>query len=116
MCVHAHHRDFNRATEVEVVVAQVVGGRLKLLLVHLRCIVNCSVEDWLCSGDSCLVWDKIEVKQIISLVLDKGCIHDSAWTRVKAVTIILMEQSMLNVPINKAVHNLGFVALSFGLK
>jgi hypothetical protein len=38
--VHAYHGDLNRASKVEVVVAQVIGRGLELILGHTSCVVH----------------------------------------------------------------------------
>ena len=80
--VHAHHGYLDGASEVEIVVTQVICGGLELVLGHLSRIVYCLVEDRLGSGNSCLVRDEVEVELVVALNFDKSGVDDGSWAWV----------------------------------
>jgi len=57
LCIHAWCRDLNWASEVKVVVAQMVGRCLNLILSQASGVVDNLVMNWLSRGNSCLVRD-----------------------------------------------------------
>ena len=67
VCVHTDHRNLDRASEVVVVVAQMISGGLDLILSQTCRVVKGLVENWLGSCNSGLMWDQEEVKHRISL-------------------------------------------------
>jgi hypothetical protein len=89
--VHAHHRDLDRARKVEIVVAQVVGGCLESILVKSASVPHYLVKYRLSCSHCSLVRDHIEVKVLITLVLNEGSVDYCAWARVQAVLILLRE-------------------------
>ena len=107
--VHADMGNLNGASEVKVVVAEVIGARLKLVLGDTRGVVGNSEEHGLGSGHSGLVRDEVEVIDLVSLLLDERGIDHSARARVKTLTVGLGEESVLNVPVNQAVDDPGLV-------
>ena len=116
MGVHAHHGDLDWASKVEIVVAQVVGGCLKVVLVETTGVVDNLVEYWLGSGNCSLVRDHIEVEYLVTLLLDETRVDDCAGARVQAVLILLGEESVLDVAVDQAVHDLRLVSLGRVLK
>ena len=80
-----------------------------MILVDLASIVSNSEENWLGSGYSCLVWNKVEIVSIVSLVLDNTSVNTRTFTWVEIVLSSLVEKSVLNVTVDKAVDNLGLV-------
>ena len=116
MGVHAHHGNLDRACEVKVVVAQVVGGCFEVVLVKGTCVIGNTIKHWLGCGNSGFVGNQVEIEQIISLLLDDTGIDASAWARVQDVLLLLVEESVLNVSVDQAEDDLGLVPLSSGLK
>ena len=55
MGIHADHRDLDGTSEVEVVVAQVIGAGFNLVFGELRCVVCHLEQDWLGCSDAGLV-------------------------------------------------------------
>jgi hypothetical protein len=58
--------------------------------------------------------DQEEVKQLVSLVMDKHTVKTSAWTWIYLITIVLGEQPMLDISIDKTIENLWCVSLGIG--
>ncbi len=56
--------------------------------------------------------DKIEVELSVALVLDNTSVNTRTFTWVKIVLSSLVEKSVLNVTVDKAVDNLGLVSWS----
>jgi hypothetical protein len=108
--VHAYHGDLNRASKVEVVVAQVIGRGLKLILGHISCIVHYLVQDRLGSSDCSLMRDHIEVKGDVSLIFDNNGVNDCAVARIEVVLVGLHENTVLDVAVNQAIEDLGLVS------
>ena len=69
--IHADHGDLDWACEVEVVVAQVIAAGLKLVLSELRCVVGNLEQDWLSCRDTSPVRDQEEIKDFVTLLLNK---------------------------------------------
>ena len=114
--VHANHGDLDRASEVVVVVAQMIGGCLECFLLDGNCVIDDLVEHWLSGCHCCLVWDHIEVKFTITLLLYETRINNGTRTRIKIVLMLLGKESVLNVAINQAVYYFRLVPLSSVLK
>lgn len=114
--IHANHRHFDGASKVEVVVAQVVRGCLKLILVHWGSVINHFVQHWLGGGNSSLVRDQVEVKLGVTLYFNHSGINNCAWAGIQIICARFGEQAMLNVAIYKAVDNLRLVARGWVLK
>lgn len=70
MSIHANHGDFNGASGIEVVVAQMIGRGLDLILDQTCCVVHRLVEDRLGSSTCGLMRYQVEVKDGVSLNLD----------------------------------------------
>lgn len=60
--VHAHHGDLDRACEVEIVVAQVIGCCFEIRLIQGARVIGNTIKDWLSSCNSGLVRNKIEIE------------------------------------------------------
>ncbi len=85
MSIHANHGDFDGASEVEIVVAQVIGRFLELILGQTSSIVNTLVQDRQGSSDCGLVGDHVEFIEGFSLNLYNSGVNDCAVTWVEAV-------------------------------
>jgi hypothetical protein len=107
--VHAHHWNLDRAGKVEVVVAEMIGRSLKLLLVHAGGVIDRSIKYRLSSGDCGLVRNQVEIKKLVALVLNNGCVDNCAWARVQEVLVGLREQTVLNVSVNETIEDLRLV-------
>ncbi len=110
MSIHANHGDFNGASEVEVVVAQVIGRGLELILCHTSCVVHSLVQDRLGSSNCHLVRDHVEVIEGVSLNLDNSGVNDCAVTWIEAVLGGLHKNTVVVFAVNQAVENLGLVS------
>ena len=87
MGIHADHWDLDGTSEVEVVVAQVIGAGLNLVFGELRCVVCHLEQDWLGCSDACPVRDQIEVEYSVTLLLNERGVDDCAWTRIETFTV-----------------------------
>jgi hypothetical protein len=114
--VHADHGDLDGAHEVEVVVAQVVGRSFEVILVEGAGIVGDAVQDWLSCSHGGLVGDQVEVEFSVTLLLNDTSVNDGTGTRVEAVLVLLVEETMLDVAIDQAEDDLGPVSLRGGLQ
>ena len=110
--IHANHGDLDGAGKVEIVVAQVIGGCLEAVLIELRRVVDNLVEYWLSSCNSGFMRYHVEIKNIVKLILNETCINYCARARIKVILILLRKESVLNVTIDQAEHNLRLVSLS----
>ena len=116
VCVHTDHRNLDRASEVVVVVAQMISGGLDLILSETGRVVKRLEEYWLGSGDSGLMRDQEEIKHRVSLGLNERSINDCPVTGIYDVGSFFREETVLDVSVNQAVKNLGFVPRSCVLK
>ena len=98
--IHAHHGNLDWTSEVEIVVAEMIGRSLKLLLVHASGVINRSIEYWLSSGDSGLMRNEVEIKKLVTLVLNYCCVDNCAWTGIQEVLVCLSEQTVLNISVH----------------
>jgi hypothetical protein len=112
VCIHADHGDLDRTGKVVVIVAQMIGRVFKLILADLAGVVCNSEENWLGSSYSGLVWNKVEIISVVTLVFDKSGIHNSTRAWIQAIIILPREKSVLDVTVYEAVNNLGSVSLS----
>jgi len=112
VCVHAHHGNLDRTSKVVVIVTQMIGRVFELILVDLAGIISNSEENWLGCCYCCLVWNKVEIIGVVTLVFNKSGIHNSTWAWIQASIILPREKSVLNVTIHEAVNNLGSVSFS----
>ena len=110
--VHANHGDLDRACKVEVVVAQVIGCSFEIVLIQGGCVIGNTIQDWLGCSYGRFVWNKVEVIKLVPLILNNTSINTGAWARVEAVLVLLVEESVLDVSIDEAEHNLRLVPLS----
>ena len=109
VCVHTDHRNLDRASEVVVVVAQMISGGLDLILRETGRVVKRLEEYWLGSGDSGLMRDQEEIKHRVSLGLNERSINDCTVTGIYDVGSFFREETVLDVSVNQAVKNLGLV-------
>lgn len=112
VCIHADHGNLDGTRKVVVIVAQMIGRVFKLILADLAGVVCNFEENWLGCCYSCLVWNKVEVISVVTLVLDKSGIYNSTWAWIQARIVLPSEKSVLNVTVHEAVNNLGSVSLS----
>ena len=77
--VHAHHWHLDRASEVEVAEAQMVGCFLELNLGHWTIIEAHAEENWTSCGNSGVVRDKEEIKDSVSLLFNNHLVNNCAW-------------------------------------
>ena len=116
VCVHTDHRNLDRASEVVVVVAQMISGGLDLILSETGRVVKRLEEYWLGSGDCGLMGDQEEIKHRVSLGLNEGSINDCPVTGVYDFGLFFREETVLDVSVNQAVKNIGFVTRRCVLK
>ena len=110
--VHAHHGDLDRACEVEIVVAQMVGSSFEIRLIQGARVIGNTIEDWLSSSHGSLVRNQIEIEQLVALILDDTSIYAGSRAWVEAVLVLLVEESVLDVSVDEANDDLRLVPLS----
>jgi hypothetical protein len=87
--VHANHGNLDRSRKIKVVVAQVICQSLKLILSKSCSVIHSLIQNRPSSGDSSLVRDHIEIKDLISLHLNHCSVNDCAIARIQEILIIL---------------------------
>jgi hypothetical protein len=109
--VHADHGYLDGAAEIVVVVAQVIGGCLDLNLCQLRRVIGNPEEHRLRGGNCGTMRDHVEVKKLVTLILNETSVHYRSLAWVQIVHTLLVEEAMLHIAVNYAVNDFGFVAL-----
>ena len=110
--VHANHGNLDWACKVEVVVAKVIGGSFKVILIQGGCVIGNPIKDWLSCCHGGFVRDQIEIEELVALVLNNTSIHTCSWAWVKTVLVLLVEKSVLDISIDEADNYLRLVAMS----
>jgi hypothetical protein len=109
--IHADHGHLDRTSKIEVVEAKMVGSFLDLNLCQTTCIVTHAKENWTSSCYSCIVWNQEEVKYVVSLLFNYYLVDDSARKWIPECPILILnENSLRAVLINKAIHELRIVS------
>jgi len=117
VCIHADHGNLDGSIKVEVVVAEVIGASLELVLGQLRCIVGDLEEHRLGSSHSRLMRDHVEIEDSVALLLHERDVDHRTCARVDVgMLVVSVEESVLNVPVNKTVDNLGLVPCLLSLQ
>ena len=98
--VHAHHGYLDGANKVEIIVAQVIGGRLKLVLVHLGRVVDHPVKYRLGCSHCRFVRNEEEIEGSVALNFYQGSVYDSAGAGIQIFGALFVEKTMLNVAIH----------------
>ena len=85
--IHAHHGNLDWTSEVEIVVAEMIGRSLKLLLVHSCGVIDRSIEYRLSSGDRGLMRNQVEIEKLVTLVLNNCCVDNCSWTGIQEILV-----------------------------
>jgi hypothetical protein len=117
MSIHASTRHLDRAIEVNIVIAEVISKSLHIVLSNLCRIVSYLIVNWQGSCNCGLMRNKEEVKENISLGLNKTSVNSSSWSWIKVpMSIVLLKESMRNPFVYKSVQNFWVIALGIGLQ
>mmetsp|Transcript_29509 Transcript_29509/g.28666 ORF Transcript_29509/g.28666 Transcript_29509/m.28666 type:complete len:226 (-) Transcript_29509:1693-2370(-) len=108
--IHGGCRDLDASSKVEVLVAQMVGEGLNPILGETSAVGNDLVVDRQGSGDSGMVGDHEEVKEVGALALHEASVEAGPWGRVDHVAI-LSEEPMGDSLVHQAIQHPRLVPL-----